>query len=443
MKDNTNFLCSEFAKLIFATGGKEHTEWFGYYNYDPLSADHSKMLMNRASIEGKAVTKGDIIEVGYYTISDGQWHAIGISDSFNWQQGAMLQWMPDNADEIIFNFSNGENYASKIVNIQTAEEKIIDFPIYDIHPSGKFALGLDYERLFWCRAYHYQPIQKKELNVKIKEGDGIFYIDLTNNTRTLLIDIKDIVALDADPDFDEAKHWIEHIMISPSGEKFVFLHRFSYGDVMSYGTRLCIADIDGSNLKVVEGWRKYGWSHFGWCKDDSFAIYTYIAPKIGGSSSKPGTTPTRNLKQLLLSTAKRIAKGLLPSQILNKMVGKASYYQYYKVQSGTPILSDTFGDGYFAIDGHPSFTADGQYMITDTYPDKKGIQRLLVMNVSNKKTIVLATFEAPLRGTPASCDLHPKLSRDNNCVAVDTAHTGRHQMMLFHLEWDKIKSKIG
>lgn len=443
MVDNEACKISKYLSTVFSSGGEDITEWFGYYNYDPLSSDHSKLLMNRTDIEGSAVTKDDKVEVGYYDIKSKQWHPIGQSDSFNWQQGSMAQWLPNSNDKVIFNLSLGDRYISKLVNIQTNEEHLIDYPIYELLPNGKFALGLDYERLYWCRAYHYQPVQKKELDVQVLEGDGIFLIDLENNYRTLLIDIQKIISIDPDPDFSNAKHWLEHIMISPDGSRFVFLHRFSYGDVMSYGTRIFIADINGANLEIIKGWREYGWSHFGWCGNNAFAIYTYVAPKIGNTAPKPGLNNNPGLKNKVIKLIKNTAKALLPYGFLKKAVGKDSYYQFYERQNGNFCLQELFKGGTLVIDGHPSFTQDGRYMVTDTYPDKKGVQRLLVMNRITKQQLVLGEFKAPLSGTPASCDLHPKLSKDNKYVGVDTAHTGRHQMMLFKINWDLIQKEIG
>ena len=73
--------------------------WFGYYNYDTLNHDQSKMLSNRTQNDAKKIEKGMTIEVGYYDIPSREWHHIGESDSYNWPQGAMLQWMPGKRNE--------------------------------------------------------------------------------------------------------------------------------------------------------------------------------------------------------------------------------------------------------------------------------------------------------------------------------------------------------
>ena len=82
-------------------------------------------------------------------------------------------------------------------------------------------------------------------------------------------------------------------------------------------------------------------------------------------------------------------------------------------------------------------------MITDTYPDGRGYQHLIVYNLVNRKAIVVAKLFAALNKKAGSCDLHPKLCKDNNFLAVDTAYDGSHHMMLFRLNWQLIKEKLG
>ena len=77
-------------------------------------------------------------------------------------------------------------------------------------------------------------------------------------------------------------------------------------------------------------------------------------------------------------------------------------------------------------------------MITDTYADKKGWRHLYAYNVQTGKEVELAKFYEPLVGNPARCDLHPKLSRDNNYLTVDTTNTGKHGMEVFRINWKEI-----
>ena len=93
---------------------------------------------------------------------------------------------------------------------------------------------------------------------------------------------------------------------------------------------------------------------------------------------------------------------------------------------------------FLGIDGHPSFTNSGQYMITDSYPDRQQMQRLIIYNTINGKGKIVGRFFANYKGNPSSCDLHPKLSRDNQFVVVDTAFDEKHHIIVYKIDWDKI-----
>ena len=230
---------TDFITRVFKTPSKDYSEWFGYYNYDTLNENQTKILCARTPLDGVRPEKGMQVELGYYNIATKTWNHIGYSDSWNWQQGAMLQWLPTaNGDEcVIYNSSKDNHLISRIVNIDTGLVKDIDWPIYGITPDGKHSIALEMHRSYWCRAYHYASVANKEYDGSVYESDGIFEIDLLNNTRKRIIPIQDIIAIDSKDNFSECKHWLEHIMINPAGTKFCFLHRYSPVDnVYSYQT---------------------------------------------------------------------------------------------------------------------------------------------------------------------------------------------------------------
>jgi len=433
-----------YIKQIFTTPDNS-SRWFGYYNYDVLNHNQSKLLCNFTSVDGVEPEKGMQISVGYYSLVDTKWHEIGVSDSWNWQQGCMAQWLPGDRDRVVFNFSDGTRLKSKIVDIDSGEETEFDYPIYGITPDGKASITIEMERSYWCRAYHYQSIANKKMDVNILSGDGIFHLDLAIGTRNLIIPIEDIIAIDSRPDFKNMKHWVEHIMINDSGTKFCFLHRFSPSyNVNLYQTRLFIADIDGSNLQLIPDWDKTDLSHFGW-NGEEFAIYTVENNKVASTYKEMGqNTASSNgsLKQRVFKLIANIAK-IFPPSVRKKIKGGKSYYNYYKVNSsGRYELAFKIGGKVFDIDGHPSFTNDRNYMITDTYPDADGFQHLVICNLRNMKKLELGRFPAYYHKTSASCDLHPKLSHNNDYVAVDSAYNERHHTILFRLNWAKIKENI-
>lgn len=438
----SNYRLSKYVTKVFETPSRDYSEWFGYYNYDTLNDDQTKMLCGRSAMDGVSPVLGMTIELGYYDIPGGVWHHIGDSDSWNWQQGAMLQWLrKDNGQElVIYNCSKEGRLISRIHNIQSGEDLDIDWPIYGIIPGGKKSISLDLERSYWCRAYHYQSVSNPSKDGRVYEDDGIFEIDLINNTKKRIVSIQDIIKTDYRPSFDNKKHWLEHIMINPSGTGFCFLHRFSDPDnVMQYETRLFVSDIEGKRIQCIDGWDKVRWSHFGWCGDNAFAIYSYFpskikAPSFKGLISKGGFSLSGLVKFVLL-------KGLsmFPSRVSRHLGCNYSAYQFYKAdEEGTYRLAGLIDPKESGIDGHPSFTNTQDVMITDTYGNKNSKQLLYAYNMKTNDVAVLAEFTDFYKSKPSSCDLHPKLCKNNDYIVVDTAYNEKHHMVVLRIDWAKL-----
>lgn len=442
-----SIVLSKYLKVLFQTESKEASEWFGYYNYDTLNYDQTKMIALHIPVDGVAPSKDISVQIGYYDLHTAEWCYIDKSDSWNWQQGAMAQWLPNNRKEniIIYNNSIDGRLVSILFNVDTGERRIIDWPIYGIMPDGSRSISIDLERSYWCRAYHYQSVVNKDKDGLVWKNDGVYEIDLINNTRKTIVDIDTIIHTEYKEEFKNCKHWLEHVMINPSGTKFCFLHRFSSPEnVYRYSTRLFVADIDGSNLQVVPGWEDTIFTHFGWKTNDEFAIYTYTPYKVKEGKGLREIVKTKSFFSMdMLRRVVRACASVFPYAIRTKMIGRRTYYQFYKLGEGdTPQPAGKAEGKSFSVDGHPSFTNDGRYMITDSYPWNDGFQRLMVIDTKTGKSLIIAKFFAYYHNNPASCDLHPKLSANNRLLAVDTAYDEHHHMILFELDWGLIKKEI-
>lgn len=434
---------SKYLTQEFETKDKS-AEWFGYYNYDPLNHDKTRILCNRSKSEKQSIKPEDYIELGYYEIASGDWHHIDYSNAWNWQQGSMMQWLPgeENQNKVIYNCSKDNHLIAKIKNVETGGTKEIDWSIYAITPDGKKSISIDFERSYWCRAYHYQAVANNDKEGRIIEGDGIFEIDLEKNERRLLIDIQDIIGFNPDIDFDKMKHWVEHIMINPDGTRFCFLHRYSFeNNVLSYKTRLFVANIDGTGLTVIPGWNQYMWSHFGWRGNDGFSIYTYQEYRHPVSESFYNLTLSPIKLGIKLFNA--LTYRYLPYNLSKVLNGKRQYYQLYSLNDNNqPEMIEDIESSLFCIDGHPSFTSDGRYMLTDSYPDHNNYRRYIVYDTLTHKGMIIARMPENSDISNAACDLHPKLSMDNNYVVFDTTSIGKHSMIMLRINWPLIKKNI-
>ena len=130
----TKVKLTEYVKQVFQTESKDFSEWFGYYNYDTLNHNQSKLLCNRASFDGVAPQKGMYIKLGFYDLNTKQWNQIDETDSWNWQQGSMMQWLPCNGsdEKVIFNCTRNNHNTAAIYNVNTGEINEIDYILWKL-----------------------------------------------------------------------------------------------------------------------------------------------------------------------------------------------------------------------------------------------------------------------------------------------------------------------
>ena len=76
------------------------------------------------------------------------------------------------------------------------------------------------------------------------------------------------------------------------------------------------------------------------------------------------------------------------------------------------------------MDGHPTYSYDGKYVVTDTYPDRRRIQSIYVMD--GKKVKKVAKVFSPFKyGGDVRCDLHPRWSKDGKQICFDGSFDGK------------------
>ena len=88
-------------------------------------------------------------------------------------------------------------------------------------------------------------------------------------------------------------------------------------------------------------------------------------------------------------------------------------------------------------DGHPSYSPNGDLLLTDTYPDKIGYQSLLLYSAKSK-LIELGRFRHPMLpvlrySEEVRCDLHPRWDRSGKRVCFDSTHEGSRAMYIYNL----------
>ena len=381
------------------TSGPRH-HWFGYYDKREFDPSGTLVLSNEVDFEGRAPTGDDSIRVGYVDTSDGnRWHEIGSSRAWGWQQGCMLQWVGDKGEQILWNDREADSFVCRIYSRGDGSLRTLPRPIYTISRDGSFGLSVDFRRIDNLRpGYGYDGLADPHVADHAPHDSGIWRVDLQSGKEELILSLADVAAIPW-PDGDrhaEAWHYFNHLLINPSGTRFIVLHRYRPKfdpQTLKYEggfiTRMFTANVDGSDRYVLDpsGFT----SHFIWKDDNEVTMWTKPAGK------------------------------------------KSGFYQFTdQTRQVIPV-----GQDKMPTNGHNTYLPDpyGDWILNDTYPDREtSRQTVYLYHVPSGKRFDLGHFPSPpaYRGE-WRCDTHPRSSDDGTQVAIDSPHHDGRQVYLLDI----------
>lgn len=378
---------SEYPPTRVITKGPRH-HWFGYYDklqFDPTSRF---VLSMEVPFEHRSPTKDDVIKVGLVDLEDNdRWTELDQSVAWNWQQGCMLQWIPGEKNKIIWNDRDGDKFVSRILDVETGDGRTIPHPIYSVSPDGKTAVTPDFRRIADVRpGYGYAGLKDPHTEDLAPEESGIFRINLETGKSKLIISLADIASIGEIPKPQPGiKHYFNHLLFSPNGERFIALHRWQYPNG-SRLTRLITAKPDGSDIRVVipNGYA----SHFIW-RDP----------------------------QHILSQSKNY-------------LGNNNWGDFLFEDRDNGIVEE-IGHGVLDGGGHLSYLPGNEWILNDTYP--KGAERMQtphLYHVESGKRIDLGKFHLPKEYTGEwRVDTHPRFSPNSQYVCIDSPHQNQGRQL--------------
>lgn len=425
MAIETSYFISDDTRIEFNTPGTL-SNFFGYYDQSPFDRSGNRLLSHRVPFDGRHVTVDDVAEVGYWELEMGEFVPLGETQAFNWQQGSKLQWLPPNYDRrVIYNDRGDDGFKSVIIDSVSGEETVLPEPIYAVHPSGEFALTVNFERLVFCRPeYSYRGVRRDKWDVPLHDEDGIFRVDLDTGDKERIIGTREVCEVNWKPAFRKHDNWLEHMIWNPSGTRFAFLHRWN-APGGGFRTRLFTANPDGSGLFQFPDTEVY--SHLDWRDDGRFTVW---ARKPSSYQKTEAIFRNNSVLNAVVRPTYNFLRERFGDSRMDSVVPASSYLQYHDRSKDFEVLAPDD----LTRDGHFTWTTDGRWLLTDTYPDDEGYKHLLLYDDSTQELHEVGRFYATMKDTAYKCDLHPRWDRDEDRIIVDTNHAGRRQMVVINQE---------
>ncbi len=361
--------------------------WFAYYDKLQFDPAGRYALAHEVDFEHRSPRPDDVIRVGMVDLEDGdRWIELGDSRAWNWQQGSMLQWLPGSRTDVIWNDRVGGQFVSHVLNVKTGRKRTLPGPVYSISPDAKWAVYPDFRRLNRTRpGYGYAGVPDPYEQRTAPDQAGIWRIDLETGKQRLLISLDQAsrVPNRHSPWEPPATHWFNHLLHSPDGSRFIFLHRWrGPKQGKGFGTRMFTSSADGTDLFVLDPYG--GTSHFIW-RDPRHVLAWAIHPSHG-----------------------------------------ERFYLYEDRTENVEVI----GEQVMTVNGHCTYLPGNRWILNDTYPDAQRLQHLYLYQVATGRRVPLGDFHSdPVYTGEWRCDLHPRFSPDGTRVTIDSTHGGNGRQL--------------
>lgn len=346
--------------------------FFGFHDKCPWSADSTKVLSHCFNIN-KPIDQIERspLKVGYFKDSSlSHFQKIGITNTWNWQQGASLQWVGQ-SEQIVFNDIIDGKEVAKIVDLEGRIIRILPVHIVDVSSNGRYALSYNFQRLgIGMNGYGYN--HKDIVNASGLDG-SLWLINLSDGSISELISLADISRLENAQPPKGSHQFFYYCHFSPNSERFTFLYclLLPSGELIKH---LYSMHIGGSDLYRIPG---EDFSHMTW-KDDN-NILAFLKP-LGGETG------------------------------------------FYLIQDRKG-LTNRVGRRMLISDGHPQFSTDKKHILVDTYPDRLRNQYLKLFNLESESQTILLKKRVPFHYRyERRCDFHPRFNRDSTLICFDGIH---------------------
>lgn len=367
-----------------------NSTFFGYYDHYPENTN--KLAYHSTDFDTHLPpSRANLIDLRVVSLADDKIIYRDKISTFNWQQGARIAWI--DSSKIIYNNST-DNQRNKIVMVNPSKPSDIS-TVFDFHYQAhdqEYIYSINYQYIATLRpdyGYFNKQISNKEIANLDETQEGLFACSrITKNFKCLvsLQRVRDNLKVNKNNKIN-----INHVLThhKKSGEIIFIVREFTSTGRTGY---LMYYDLETDILTCLIGPGII--SHFCWYDDDT--IFGYFETPQNG----------------------------LCYQTINILTLECCSYSWI--------------DKYTGGDGHPTIV-DGKYLITDTYPDRYGIQRLFAINLLTKKSKLIFSAHHPLRfRNQGRCDFHPRVKNVNSPIYIDAIVNGIRSLVSLEFNFDEL-----
>jgi len=387
LENGTMVRFPKFSEPVQITSGPGEHLFASYYGINSWSASQRYATVLETHVKFRIPSVTDTATLGLVDMKTFAFIPIAKTRAWNFQQGNMAHWLASSPDSvIIYNDHVDGKFVSVILNVFTREKRMIPYPVSAVSPNGKEAVSINFARLRITRAdYGYDGEgQDPKTGETFPDDDGLFLINLETGEATLLVSLEQIKHL-VPPTEEDVLEYFNHTLFSRDGSKIFWLAR-AY---RLWNTTAFTVNRDGTNLQrcFPDHW---GGSHFDWLDEQNLMVTAQFEGK--GFGHVLFTAGQSNFKRL--------------------------------------------GNGLLDFDGHGTFSPDGRWMVTDTYPaSESNEQKLFIMDMASEAVISLGRFAEPPEFTKGwRCDLHPRWSPDGTMIGFNSTFSGSRQVYIIKFD---------
>ena len=219
--------------------------------------------------------------------------------------------------------------------------------------------------------------------------DGLHLLHLDTGKSRLIVSYKDIRKFASPPpELAGPFMWFHHVQFNQDDSRIFFVARTKKRSAKKPATATMTVNQDGSELRQL---LPYDWAatHYDWL----------------------------NPKQLVVTA---MYEKTMRSHVL---VNDDDQAERRAIAKGT-LLSN----------GHPAFSEDGRWLLTDEYPDAQGVHLMFLVKMKTDAMKVLHRIQTPAHFRKGPRCIHARWNKAGNRIVFDSTQSGTRQVYVMNLE---------